>query len=119
LEAAAKTMPLNKHFQAQLPRRSSVKQAYNTPAVALDKDTRKVLRRWERGGNSHWIVGQKKSINGVTYELKDIVQTTGVNYLICERRNGSPDHRPGLPDRIRGGDNEPGLGDGEDPGGDG
>ena len=62
---------------------------YNLPAVALDKETKGVIHRWGVGGMSHWIVGDSKIIDGVTYVLVDIVLTAGVNYLICKRYNGT------------------------------
>lgn len=59
------------------------RETYNKPAIAITVGG-KVLHRWERGGDAHWIVGYDQVIKGKKYKLKAIKETPGVNYMICE-----------------------------------
>lgn len=61
-------------------------QVYSTPAVAMDVTTRKIVARWEAGGNSHWVVGAIKEIDGVFYKLESIEETHNLFYLLCRRK---------------------------------
>lgn len=59
---------------------------FNTPAAAMCDD--KIIKRWDRGGEAHWVVGSRRNIDGVDYKLLRIVSTAGLNYLVCERTRG-------------------------------
>jgi hypothetical protein len=62
---------------------SERQKIFATPSVAMCEG--KVIKRWDRGGDSHWVIGHDQDIDGVSYKLKDIVRTAGVTYLMCER----------------------------------
>ena len=54
----------------------------NTPGVAMCNG--KIIRRWDRSGDSHWILGSKKKIDGYMYKLLDIQVTDNLIYHMCE-----------------------------------
>lgn len=61
-------------------------RVYFTPAVAMDVTTRKIIARWEAGGDSHWVAGAIKVIDGVSYKLESIEETHNLFYLLCRRK---------------------------------
>jgi len=62
------------------------RHAQETPAVAMEMSSKKIIARWERGVGAHWIVGTTRVIDGVSYVLKSIKETRSLNYLLCERK---------------------------------
>jgi len=59
------------------------KRIYNTPGVAMCDG--KIFQRWERGGDSHWIVGTVRTVDGVRYKLVHIQVTDNLIYHMCEK----------------------------------
>ena len=59
------------------------RKIYDTPGVAMCDG--KIVHRWEHSGNSHWIVGSKRTFGKATYKLTHIQTTPNLIFLFCER----------------------------------
>ena len=62
------------------------RHAQETPAVAMEMSSKKIIARWASGVGTHWVVGTTQVIDGVSYILRSITETRNLNYLLCERR---------------------------------
>jgi hypothetical protein len=62
----------------------------STPGVAMCNG--KIIHRWERSGQSHWILGSNKifTVDGQrqSFKLTDIQVTDNLIYHICEPASG-------------------------------
>lgn len=56
---------------------------FSKPAIVMTQ-AGKTIHRWDRGGESHWIEGHSRFIEGKKYRLLEIRRTAGVNYMIVE-----------------------------------
>lgn len=56
---------------------------FSKPAIVMTQ-AGKIIHRWDRGGESHWIEGHSRFIEGKKYRLLEIRRTAGVNYMIAE-----------------------------------
>lgn len=56
---------------------------FNLTCIAMTPEG-KIVKRWERGDDPHWVVGGTRDIDGVLYIAMEIKPVQDINYMIVK-----------------------------------